>query len=59
MVAVAWTLANPAVDAAIVGFRRPEQVDDILAGGLLRLTAEEVDELSALAAAPAELYRAE
>ena len=26
-VAVAWTLRNPAVDAAIVGFRRPDQVD--------------------------------
>jgi aryl-alcohol dehydrogenase-like predicted oxidoreductase len=29
-VAVAWTLQNPAVDAAIVGFRRPDQVDPIL-----------------------------
>jgi aryl-alcohol dehydrogenase-like predicted oxidoreductase len=26
-VAIAWTLRNPAVDGAIVGFRRPEQVD--------------------------------
>jgi aryl-alcohol dehydrogenase-like predicted oxidoreductase len=31
-VAVAWTLKNPAVDAAIVGFRRPDQVDPILPG---------------------------
>ena len=31
-VAVAWTLQNPAVDGAIVGFRRPDQVDGILAG---------------------------
>jgi aryl-alcohol dehydrogenase-like predicted oxidoreductase len=30
-VAVAWTLENPAVDGAIVGFRRPDQVDPILA----------------------------
>ena len=30
-VAVAWTLRNPAVDGAIVGFRRPDQVDPILA----------------------------
>ncbi|MDQ1399331.1 MAG: hypothetical protein QOJ52_2531 [Acidimicrobiaceae bacterium] len=29
-VAVAWTLRNSAVDAAIVGFRRPSQVDPIL-----------------------------
>jgi aryl-alcohol dehydrogenase-like predicted oxidoreductase len=28
-VAVAWTLANP-VDGAIVGFRRPDQVDQIV-----------------------------
>ena len=30
-VAVAWTLRNPAVDGAIVGFRRPDQVEPILA----------------------------
>jgi aryl-alcohol dehydrogenase-like predicted oxidoreductase len=34
-VAVAWTLQNPAVDGAIVGFRRPDQVDAILAGAQL------------------------
>jgi aryl-alcohol dehydrogenase-like predicted oxidoreductase len=34
-VAVAWTLQNPAVDGAIVGFRRPDQVDAILAGAEL------------------------
>jgi aryl-alcohol dehydrogenase-like predicted oxidoreductase len=28
--AVAWTLANPAVTAAIVGFSRPDQVDGLL-----------------------------
>jgi aryl-alcohol dehydrogenase-like predicted oxidoreductase len=28
--AVAWTLAQPGVDVAIVGFRRPDQVDDLL-----------------------------
>ena len=36
-VAVAWTLQNPAVDGAIVGFRRPDQVDGILAGAELEL----------------------
>ena len=36
-VAVAWTLANPAVDGAIVGFRRPEQVDPIVAAAGLDL----------------------
>jgi len=30
-VAIAWTLRNPAVDGAIVGFRRPDQVEPILA----------------------------
>ena len=29
-VAVAWTLTNPAVEGAIVGFRRPDQVDPII-----------------------------
>jgi aryl-alcohol dehydrogenase-like predicted oxidoreductase len=34
-IAVAWTLRNPAVDGAIVGARRPDQVDPIvLAAGL-------------------------
>ena len=42
-VAVAWTLRNPAVDGAIVGFRRPDQVDPILAAANLELTAEDVN----------------
>jgi aryl-alcohol dehydrogenase-like predicted oxidoreductase len=41
-VAVAWTLRNPAVDGAIVGFRRPDQVDPILAAASLDLTDEDV-----------------
>jgi aryl-alcohol dehydrogenase-like predicted oxidoreductase len=44
-VAVAWTLQNPAVDGAIVGFRSPEQVDPILAAAALELTDEEIDEI--------------
>jgi aryl-alcohol dehydrogenase-like predicted oxidoreductase len=44
-VAVAWTLRNPAVDAAIVGFRRPDQVDPILAGASLELGEDEVREI--------------
>jgi len=39
-VAVAWTLQNPAVDAAIAGFRRPDQVDPIVAGADLDLGEE-------------------
>jgi aryl-alcohol dehydrogenase-like predicted oxidoreductase len=41
-VAVAWTLRNPAVDGAIVGFRRPDQVDPILAAASLALTDDDV-----------------
>jgi aryl-alcohol dehydrogenase-like predicted oxidoreductase len=41
-VAVAWTLRNPAVDGAIVGFRRPDQVDPILPAANLELTDEDV-----------------
>jgi len=44
-VAVAWTLRNPAVDGAIVGFRRPEQVDPILAAANLELTAQDLTEI--------------
>jgi aryl-alcohol dehydrogenase-like predicted oxidoreductase len=43
-VAVAWTLANPAVDGAIVGFRRADQVEDILAGASLRLDAADLED---------------
>ena len=44
-VAVAWTLRHPAVDGAIVGFRRPDQVDPILTGASLALTDEEILEI--------------
>jgi aryl-alcohol dehydrogenase-like predicted oxidoreductase len=44
-VAVAWTLRNPAVDAAITGFRRPAQVDPILAAASLELTDEDMTEI--------------
>ena len=44
-VAVAWTLRNPAVDGAIVGFRRPEQIDPILDAASLELSDEDVDEI--------------
>jgi aryl-alcohol dehydrogenase-like predicted oxidoreductase len=44
-VAVAWTLRHPAVDGAIVGFRRPEQVDPLLAAANLELTGEDLAEI--------------
>jgi aryl-alcohol dehydrogenase-like predicted oxidoreductase len=40
-VAVAWTLLNPAVDGAIVGFRRPDQVDPLVAAASLELSADD------------------
>jgi aryl-alcohol dehydrogenase-like predicted oxidoreductase len=46
-VAVAWTLRNPAVHGAIVGFRRPAQVDPILAAAGLRLTDQDLTEIEA------------
>lgn len=46
-VAVAWTLRNPAVDAAIVGFRRPDQVDPLIMAAGLELSDDEVGEIEA------------
>jgi aryl-alcohol dehydrogenase-like predicted oxidoreductase len=44
-IAVAWALRHPAVDGAIVGFRRPDQVDPILPAATLELTDEDAAEL--------------
>ncbi|HEY1774986.1 MAG TPA: aldo/keto reductase [Solirubrobacteraceae bacterium] len=44
-VAVAWALRNPAVDGAIVGFRRPAQVDPILTAANLDLTDQDLIEI--------------
>lgn len=46
-VAVAWTLQNPAVDGAIVGFRRPDQVDPIVDAANLELSQEDVATIEA------------
>jgi aryl-alcohol dehydrogenase-like predicted oxidoreductase len=40
--AVAWTLSSPAVDAAIVGFRRPGQVDGIIDAASLVLSQDDL-----------------
>jgi aryl-alcohol dehydrogenase-like predicted oxidoreductase len=45
-IAVAWTLRNPAVDGAIVGFRRPDQVDPILPAASLDLSDEDLAEIA-------------
>ena len=44
-VAVAWTLRHPAVHGAIVGFRRPDQVDPIVAAADLELSDDDVAEI--------------
>ena len=44
-VAVAWTLRNPAVTGAIVGVRKPEQMNDMKQAAAIRLTPEEVNDL--------------
>lgn len=44
-VALAWTLRNPAVDGAITGFRRADQVGPIVAGANLELTDKEAAEI--------------
>jgi aryl-alcohol dehydrogenase-like predicted oxidoreductase len=48
-VAVAWTLRHPAVDGAIVGFRRPDQVEPLLAAADLELSE---DDLATIAGDP-------
>jgi aryl-alcohol dehydrogenase-like predicted oxidoreductase len=44
-VAVAWALRNPAVDGAIIGLRRPDQVDSILDAVSLELSDADVDDI--------------
>ncbi|WP_322748710.1 MULTISPECIES: aldo/keto reductase [unclassified Frankia] len=44
-VAVAWTLTFDGVSAAIVGARRPAQVDGWIAGAGLALTADDLDDI--------------
>jgi aryl-alcohol dehydrogenase-like predicted oxidoreductase len=44
-VAIAWTLANPAVTGAIVGGRHPSQVDTVVGAAEFRLTERELAEI--------------
>lgn len=41
VVAIAWTLRHPAITAAIVGARRPDQVDGVLPAATFRLSEAE------------------
>jgi aryl-alcohol dehydrogenase-like predicted oxidoreductase len=45
-VAVAWTLAWPAVTGAIVGARRPSQVEGWIDAARLALTREDLAEIA-------------
>jgi aryl-alcohol dehydrogenase-like predicted oxidoreductase len=44
-VAIAWTLKHPAVTAAIVGARRPEQLDGIIGAADIQLTDADMKEI--------------
>jgi aryl-alcohol dehydrogenase-like predicted oxidoreductase len=46
-VAIAWTLLNPAVTAAIVGVRSAKQVDGVIGAGDLTLAPADVQEIEA------------
>jgi aryl-alcohol dehydrogenase-like predicted oxidoreductase len=48
-VAVAWTLRDSAVTAAIVGARKPEQVDDVVAAAAVHLTQWDLTEIETAA----------
>ncbi len=54
VIAIAWTLHNPAITAAIVGGRNAKQVEGVIPATTFRLTESEYDEINAfLAAHPA------
>jgi len=48
-VAVAWTLRHPAVTAAIVGARKPDQVDEVVAAASIRLVQSDLNEIESVA----------
>jgi len=47
VVATAWTLADPAITAAIVGARRPDQIDGTIAAATFVLEPEEFSRIAA------------
>jgi aryl-alcohol dehydrogenase-like predicted oxidoreductase len=47
VIAIAWTLANPAVTAAIAGGRSPEQVEGVWPAAKVRLSPDEMKEIEA------------
>jgi aryl-alcohol dehydrogenase-like predicted oxidoreductase len=55
-VAIAWTLNNPAVTAAIVGMRNAAQVDGVIGAATFRLSTAEIEELESFTAQPVEAF---
>lgn len=49
--AIAWTLANPAVDVAIVGVRNPKHVGELTSASRIALTPEDLREIDTIIAA--------
>lgn len=47
-IAIAWTLHNPAVTGAIVGARRPNQLDELIEAATIQLTEVELGEIDRL-----------
>jgi aryl-alcohol dehydrogenase-like predicted oxidoreductase len=48
--AIAWTLANPAVQVAIVGARHPRHIEDSVAAADLRLTEADLEQIDRIMA---------
>jgi aryl-alcohol dehydrogenase-like predicted oxidoreductase len=53
VVAIAWTLQNPAVTASIVGLRNPQQIEELIVANDFRLSAAEFERINTFAAAHA------
>jgi aryl-alcohol dehydrogenase-like predicted oxidoreductase len=47
---IAWTLANPAVHVAILGARRPSQLDETASAADIELSKAELQEIDAILA---------
>ncbi len=47
VIAIAWTLANPAITAAIVGGRSPQQVEEVWPAARFNLSSDELQEIQA------------
>jgi aryl-alcohol dehydrogenase-like predicted oxidoreductase len=56
VLAVAWTLANPAVDAAIVGITDPNQLKDAVDAVQVRLSPGDLAELDGILAKSAPVH---